>query len=112
MSRSEIYCILTSEQTKEYLHSSDNGLSSEQAHERLNRCGLNTVVVESSETLVQKILDQLNNPLILLLFGSAFLSLLLGHLDDCISITLAILIVTAVAFVQEYSTLLIHHILR
>ena len=40
--------------------------------------------------------------MIMLLLGSAVVSLLLGHYDDAISITLAILIVSTVAFVQEY----------
>ncbi|KAL1917577.1 uncharacterized protein VTP21DRAFT_3970 [Calcarisporiella thermophila] len=42
------------------------------------------------------------NPLILLLFGSAIVSLCMGQTDDAISITLAIIIVVTVAFVQEY----------
>lgn len=42
------------------------------------------------------------NPLILLLIGSAVISFFMGNKDDAISITLAILIVVTVGFVQEY----------
>eukprot|EP00158_Paraphelidium_tribonemae_P008378 Partr_v1_DN28566_c0_g1_i2_m73335 putative ATPase CA transporting len=49
-----------------------------------------------------KFLDQIKQPLIMLLLGSAFISLLMGQYDDAFSITLAILIVITVAFVQEY----------
>ncbi|CAO3646161.1 unnamed protein product [Cunninghamella blakesleeana] len=44
------------------------------------------------------------NPLILLLLGFAFVSLLMGQMDDAISIAMAIIIVVTVAFVQEYKS--------
>lgn len=42
------------------------------------------------------------NPLIILLLASAFVSILMGQYDDAVSITVAIIIVVTVAFVQEY----------
>ena len=42
------------------------------------------------------------DPLILLLLASACISLLLRQFDDAISITVAIVIVVTVAFIQEY----------
>jgi len=91
--------------------------------------------VAEEETLLSKFLDQLRQPLIMLLLGSAVVSALLGSYDDAVSITLvrprsagpvrdhvsarvpscsspatprwrcgrqAILIVSTVAFVQEW----------
>lgn len=45
---------------------------------------------------------QFNNPLIILLLASAAISLLMGRGEDAISITVAIVIVVTVGFVQEY----------
>ncbi|PIO54143.1 hypothetical protein TELCIR_24500 [Teladorsagia circumcincta] len=42
------------------------------------------------------------NPLILLLLASAIVSLLMRQFDDAISITVAVVIVVTVGFVQEY----------
>ena len=49
-------------------------------------------------------MDQFQNPLILLLIGSALISVLLGQYDNAISIGLAVLVVGTVGFVQEYRT--------
>ncbi|OXB65930.1 hypothetical protein ASZ78_002678 [Callipepla squamata] len=45
---------------------------------------------------------QFKNPLIMLLLASAVISVLMHQFDDAVSITVAILIVVTVAFVQEY----------
>uniref|UniRef100_A0A665U702 Calcium-transporting ATPase n=1 Tax=Echeneis naucrates TaxID=173247 RepID=A0A665U702_ECHNA len=45
---------------------------------------------------------QFKDPLILLLLASAVISILMHQFDDAISITVAIIIVVTVAFVQEY----------
>lgn len=50
----------------------------------------------------KKYLEQFKNPLILLLLGSALVSVSMKQFDDAISITVAIVIVVTVAFVQEY----------
>lgn len=42
------------------------------------------------------------SPLILLLLGSAAVSFMMGNMEDAVSITLAVVIVVAVGFVQEY----------
>ncbi|KAJ3159460.1 High affinity Ca2+/Mn2+ P-type ATPase-like protein [Geranomyces michiganensis] len=80
----------------------DTGLSSQDAAYRRNEHGLNELVTDDAETMWSKLVEQFKNPLILLLFASAGVSLLLGEIDDAISIALAIIIVVTVAFVQEY----------
>ncbi|ORZ10121.1 PMR1-type calcium-transporting P-type ATPase [Absidia repens] len=67
--------------------------------------GWNVLDKEEDETMFAKFLKSFSeNPLILLLLGSAVVSLLMGQMDDAISITMAILIVVTVAFVQEYKS--------
>lgn len=63
--------------------------------------GYNEFAVSEPPDAFSKLLDQLKEPLILLLLGSAIVSLLLGETDDAISIILAVGIVVAVAYVQE-----------
>ncbi|KAL7566216.1 hypothetical protein ACA910_011286 [Epithemia clementina (nom. ined.)] len=46
--------------------------------------------------------SQLKEPLIVMLLGSALISLILGNIADAVSIAIALLIVSAVAAVQEY----------
>ncbi|KAI8337510.1 PMR1-type calcium-transporting P-type ATPase [Chlamydoabsidia padenii] len=67
--------------------------------------GWNELDKEEDESLFRKFYNSFSdNPLILLLLGSALVSLLMGQKDDAISITMAILIVMTVAFVQEYKS--------
>ncbi|CDW56585.1 Calcium transporting ATPase type 2C [Trichuris trichiura] len=79
-----------------------NGLSSSDAAKRIRLHGYNEFLVDTKEPLLKKYVDQFRNPLILLLLGSAFISIIMGQYDDAISITTAIVIVVTVAFVQEY----------
>ena len=64
------------------------GLSSSEVLQRRNVHGPNELTPEEKESLTEKFIDQLKQPLILLLFGSAVVSLILGSYDDAISITL------------------------
>ncbi|KAJ3162948.1 High affinity Ca2+/Mn2+ P-type ATPase-like protein [Irineochytrium annulatum] len=79
-----------------------NGIDGHEAEFRRKLVGTNELTSDDEETLLSKFVDQFKNPLILLLFGSALISLVLGQIDDAVSITLAIIIVVTVAFVQEY----------
>lgn len=54
--------------------------------------------------MVIRYLNQFKEPLILLLIGSAILSVLIGQYDDAVSIIAAVVIVGTVAFVQEYNS--------
>ncbi|RLV92808.1 Calcium-transporting ATPase 1 [Spathaspora sp. JA1] len=65
--------------------------------------GINELTSEEDESLVMKFISSFyQDPLILLLIGSAIISFWMGNKDDAISITLAIIIVVTVGFVQEY----------
>lgn len=65
--------------------------------------GLNELDSDDEESLLWKFLETFySDPMIMLLIGSAFISFLMGNIDDAVSITAAILIVVTVGFVQEY----------
>ena len=78
------------------------GLSSLEVSRRRDIHGFNEVSVGKPEPLWKKYLDQFNNPFILLLLLSAFISVCMQQFDDACSITVAIVIVVTVGFVQEY----------
>ncbi|XP_061885757.1 calcium-transporting ATPase type 2C member 1 isoform X1 [Entelurus aequoreus] len=78
------------------------GLSEEEVVRRRIYHGWNEFDISEEEPLWRKYISQFKDPLILLLLASAVISVLMRQLDDAISITVAIIIVVTVAFVQEY----------
>lgn len=79
-----------------------HGLTPPEALSRLRDYGPNEIPHEDPEPLWLRFLGQFKEPLILLLLASALASILLGNVDDAISITFAVTIVVTVGFVQEY----------
>ncbi|AOW05176.1 calcium-transporting ATPase 1 [Yarrowia lipolytica] len=99
------YCQMTVEETCSKLQTNpETGLtSSQEAMHRRDIHGSNEFAQEEEDSLIKKFFEQFSeNPLLLLLIGAAAVSFFMGNHDDAISITLAILIVTTVGFVQEY----------
>lgn len=80
----------------------ERGLSHAEAERRRRICGKNEFDHVESEPVWKKYLEQFKNPLILLLLASAVVSLCLHNVDDAVSISVAIVIVVTVGFVQEY----------
>lgn len=80
----------------------EQGLSEAEVARRMHVFGPNEFGEEEAEPLWRKYIEQFKEPLILLLLGSAAVSIFMGQYDDAVSITLAIVIVVTVAFVQEY----------
>lgn len=78
------------------------GLHPSDAGTRLSVQGPNELPSEEPDPLWLRFVQQFKEPLILLLLGSATISLFMGNLDDAVSIAIAVTIVTTVAFVQEY----------
>ncbi|KAL7277662.1 hypothetical protein ACG7TL_008591 [Trametes sanguinea] len=82
--------------------SATEGLSSRRVQELLATHGYNEFTVSTPEPLLIKFAKTIyENPLILLLCGSAIVSAVMGNIDDSVSITVAVLIVLTVGFVQE-----------
>ena len=79
-----------------------HGLTPATALSRLRDFGPNEIPHEPPEPLWLRFLKQFQEPLIILLLASAFASVLVGNMDDAVSITVAVTIVITVGFVQEY----------
>uniref|UniRef100_V9K893 Calcium-transporting ATPase n=1 Tax=Callorhinchus milii TaxID=7868 RepID=V9K893_CALMI len=79
-----------------------NGLTDCDVLERRISYGWNEFGVENAEPIWKKYLSQFKNPLILLLLASAVISIITREIEDAVSITVAIIIVVTVAFIQEY----------
>ena len=77
------------------------GLSECDIASRQKYYGHNDFEVDDDEPLWKKYLGQFKEPMILLLLASALISLLMRQYDDALSITIAIIIVVTVAFIQE-----------
>ncbi|EIW80478.1 calcium-transporting P [Coniophora puteana RWD-64-598 SS2] len=79
-----------------------NGLSSSSVRALQDVHGYNEFSVSAPEPVLLKFAKTIyESPLILLLCGSAALSAVMGNVDDAVSITVAVLIVLTVGFIQE-----------
>lgn len=97
------YASMTSTEVARRLQSSlTHGLTPAEALSRLRDFGPNEIPHEPPEPLWLRFIKQFQEPLIILLLASAFASILVGNMDDAVSITVAVTIVVAVGFVQEY----------
>ncbi|KAK9765213.1 High affinity Ca2+/Mn2+ P-type ATPase-like protein [Basidiobolus ranarum] len=100
---SALYARYSVDDTIAELHTNSvNGLVPKQVVERLALYGYNDFDKAEQESILVKFWQAFaTNPLILLLFASAAISAVIGQFDDALSITLAIIIVVTVAFIQE-----------
>lgn len=80
----------------------NSGLSTTEANQRRAFYGVNDFHIDHDDPLWKKYICQFKDPMIMLLLASAFVSILMKQFDDAVSITVAIIIVVTVAFVQEY----------
>eukprot|EP01138_Halocafeteria_seosinensis_P011953 gb/GECG01012216.1/.p1 GENE.gb/GECG01012216.1/~~gb/GECG01012216.1/.p1 ORF type:complete len:1233 (+),score=171.41 gb/GECG01012216.1/:1-3699(+) len=80
------------------------GLSFREVESRRQEAGRNEFEEDEVEPMSQKFLEQFKDPMISLLLVSAGISVLMGQWDDAFSITLAIVLVSTVAVVQEYKS--------
>ncbi|CAF0736205.1 unnamed protein product [Adineta steineri] len=99
---SDTACRVTSDEIIKILQTDGKlGLNENEIQNRRKFYGHNDFEVDDAEPIWKKYLGQFKEPMILLLLVSAFLSLLMKQYDDSISITIAIIIVVTVAFIQE-----------
>lgn len=96
------YTQLTIEETEKKIHSSSRaGLSEEEAKNRLEKYGPNRLKKEAEKTLLQSFFEQLNDPLIYLLFVSAAISSFLGEWMDMAVILAVVALNAIVGIIQE-----------
>ena len=99
---SDTACRVTSHEIVQILQTDAKlGLHENEILSRRKFYGQNDFEVEDDEPMWKKYLRQFKEPMILLLLASAFISLIMKQYDDAISITIAIIIVVTVAFIQE-----------
>ncbi|KAF2819790.1 calcium-transporting P-type ATPase-like protein [Ophiobolus disseminans] len=97
------FSLLSAQDTAQKLHTSvTHGLSASDASARIHIHGHNELPHEEPEPLWLRFVKQFKETLILLLLGSAAVSVFIGNFDDAVSITIAVTIVVTVGFVQEY----------
>ena len=99
---SDAACRVTAQEIIKMLQTDPKlGLNENEIQTRRKYYGHNDFEVDDEEPMWKKYLGQFKEPMILLLLASALLSLLMRQYDDAISITVAIMIVVTVAFIQE-----------
>lgn len=91
-----------SEVLKQFRSDPVRGLANDEVERRRKLHGLNEFDVVEDTPLWRKYIDQFKEPMIVLLLASGLVSVAMGQYDDAVSITVAIIIVVTVAFVQEY----------
>ncbi|KAH8727900.1 calcium-transporting P-type ATPase-like protein [Phaeosphaeriaceae sp. PMI808] len=97
------YSLLSAQETAQKFQTSmTHGLSASDASARIHIHGHNELPHEEPEPLWLRFVKQFKETLILLLLGSAGVSVIIGNFDDAVSITAAVTIVVTVGFVQEY----------
>lgn len=91
----------------------NTGLTSSEAASRRIQYGCNELDLNPPESLFYKFMEQFQNPLILLLLGSAGISVLIGHIADAVSIAITILLVlTGMSFfIPSYLPIKLSYIL-
>ncbi len=84
------------------LNSSQQGLSTQEARERLVRYGPNTIREIKKRTILQMMLDQFKDFMILVLIAAAIVSGAIGEPKDTIAILVIVILNAAIGFTQEY----------
>ena len=79
----------------------DNGLDHREAMERRARYGANRLKDQEKKSVGQMILEQLNDPLILILVVAMAISVMLGELGDAVIIITVVVLNAAVGIIQE-----------
>jgi Ca2+-transporting ATPase len=79
-----------------------HGLSENEAASRLQRYGENALIEKGVESPFKILLEQLTDPLVLILIGAALVSAVLGEFKSVIAITLIVIANAALGVSQEY----------
>lgn len=90
------------EKVLEILHTGRQGLSSEEAKNRIATYGFNELPEKEGISPVAIFLSQFKNYLVLILFGAAIISAFTGETTSAYVILFIILFISVLGFVQEY----------
>lgn len=86
----------------EELHSSFQGLSLEEAQQRLQQYGPNELTEKKKTSLFMMFLSQFRDFMIIVLIAASIISGIIGELSDTIAIIVIICLNAVIGFVQEY----------
>ena len=84
------------------LNSSEKGLSSEEAENRLKKYGKNELQEEEKVSVLKLLLSQFKSILIVILIAAALVSALFGELIDAMVILFTVFVAGVLGFIQEY----------
>ena len=84
------------------LQTSIQGLSSEEAHKRLDQYGPNELKEKKKKTPFMMFLDQFKDFMIIVLIAAAIISGFIGELSDTIAIIVIVVLNAVLGFIQEY----------
>ncbi len=79
----------------------EKGLDAKGIAERRKKCGLNRLREQPKKSLAKRILEQLNDPLILILVVAMAISMMLGEFGDAVIIVVVVALNAAVGIIQE-----------
>ncbi len=96
------YWSMTSSDVLDQLESSEKGLSSNQARERLTRVGINEIGKKKVRAGIFIFLSQFKNPLVLVLLVASVVAALVGEMTNGIIILIIVSINGTLGFFQEY----------
>ncbi|XKF16712.1 HAD-IC family P-type ATPase [Halomonas sp. BLK-85] len=92
---------INSEDALSRLKVSSNGLTKEEAQQRLTDIGPNQLQQQQGRHWTRRLLEQFNNVLMLILLVAAVASFLLGHSIDAAAIVGVVVIIALIGFIQE-----------
>ncbi|MEM0076845.1 MAG: cation-translocating P-type ATPase [Thermoproteota archaeon] len=97
-----VWHALPIEKVFEILKTRKEGLTQEEAKERLSLYGFNEIEKEKEKSVLLLFVQQFNNPLILLLIVATLFSALIGEVLDAAVILVVVLASAGLGFVEEY----------
>lgn len=86
---------------QQYQTNETEGLSKQEAYRRLKQNGYNELIQKESKRWYEMVLEQLNEPLIFVLFLAAAISMLLHEMSDTVIILVVIFVNALVGVIQE-----------
>lgn len=89
------------EERFEALNSSKNGLTTEEAKNRLKKYGMNELVEEDRESLIVKFFQNFTDVMVMVLIGAAVISALLREFTDAVIILVIVVINATISTIQE-----------
>ncbi|MDH4330037.1 MAG: HAD-IC family P-type ATPase [Candidatus Moranbacteria bacterium] len=92
---------LSPEETLKELNSKQEGLSSDELQERIEKFGKNELPQGKKRSALKIFFRQLASPLVVVVLMAMFFSFLIGHVADAMFIVFVIVVNTIVGFVQE-----------